>query len=218
MPNIQFGGAVGVSYLRWSEFKTLAQKKGSVIQCDDDGAVYTLYFIELGVVYACTLWKSAVPETIAVNYSQAANDADKADFLQNFAGAANAAQPQLINQSSAQVVGSLTSIANVSKNREVVITTKDQTTIAEVTHTVSAGKSFYLSLFAASLYSPLPAIVRLRVAGTTVAMVMAGQDSNGVLPYTLGAKIADAGQVITVTYEAQIPRGQLWVSYAGVEI
>ena len=74
----------------WTNLKALLSAKGGVLQYDDDGAVYTIYFYDGPEVNLATIWKGVVPYSIiAGGYAQATNDADKTDFETNYKPNAN---------------------------------------------------------------------------------------------------------------------------------
>jgi len=69
----------------WSWFKPLVFSKSLKVQYEEDAEVYVIYGYDHPEVCTCTLWKGVVPAAVvAGGYSQAQNDADKADFAANF--------------------------------------------------------------------------------------------------------------------------------------
>lgn len=83
--SINFGGNAVVSS-DWSEFKNVAIiTKTLSIQYDDDDIFYNIFAFDSHLLYSCVIWKDTVPDGIlAGGYSQAQNDADKADFETNY--------------------------------------------------------------------------------------------------------------------------------------
>jgi len=76
----------------WSIFRSVVSSKTLSLQFDDDGECYTVFGYDGPEVYLCTIWKGVVPDgVISGGYSQAQNDADKADFETNFKPEANKA-------------------------------------------------------------------------------------------------------------------------------
>ena len=75
---------------RWSWFKPMVALKSLVTQYEEDAATYTIFGYDPPEVLVCEIWKGAVPSAvIARGYSQAQNDADKADFEADFKPYAN---------------------------------------------------------------------------------------------------------------------------------
>lgn len=71
----------------WTALKALAVTKSMALQFDSDATHYDIWGYDGPEVHTCTIWKGAVPEGLSVGvggadpaYSQAQNDADKADF------------------------------------------------------------------------------------------------------------------------------------------
>jgi hypothetical protein len=192
----------------WTAWKTVLSGKRANYQYDDDGLTYTIWFYDTPDAYVCTIWKGAVPDgVISGGYSQAQNDADKADFEATYQAAAN----KWNAWSNAQAAAFL-------KSLESTVTSRAETTIAGMTYTVTAGKSFYLSYFGASAFTPLSVLVRLKVNGATKLMVTSWQSTTAPVALPLPSKIAVGGDVLTVTVEAQVPRGQVWTGFAGFEV
>lgn len=70
---------------RWVDWKVIVAAKGIVRwQHDDDGVMYTIWGYDGPEAHTCQIWKSVVPDTVVSIYSQAQNDADKADFEANY--------------------------------------------------------------------------------------------------------------------------------------
>jgi len=66
---------------QWASWKIVQATKSSTHQYDDDGSTYTIWFYDGPEVHICTIWKETLPDgVIAGGYSQAQNDADKAEF------------------------------------------------------------------------------------------------------------------------------------------
>jgi hypothetical protein len=107
MPNVIFPGAVGITSLAWTSFKSTAiTGKALAVQYDDDGTVYTVFALDGSFVYTCTIWKGTVPDYIVNGgYSQFQNDSDKSDFENNYKGSAN---KNISNLFSSQVSGYVT--------------------------------------------------------------------------------------------------------------
>jgi len=74
----------------WSWFKPLVASKTLKVQFEESSVSYFIYGYDLPEVLNCTIWKAGVPQTVIDGgYSQATNDADKADFEANFKPYAN---------------------------------------------------------------------------------------------------------------------------------
>jgi len=108
--------------------------------------------------------------------------------------------------------------ADIIKTSEFTISTRTEAVLSAVSYTVTTGKTFYLSYVGGMVFAPLSYILRLKVAGTTKIMTMAWQDAIGGIPFPLPILFATSGQQITLTYEAQIPRGTAWAGFTGFEI
>lgn len=71
----------------WTALKSLAASKRMTLQYDDEGTHYMVWGYDGPEVHLCTIWKGAVPADLSfvpdggsAVYSQAQNDADRADF------------------------------------------------------------------------------------------------------------------------------------------
>jgi hypothetical protein len=86
--SVQFGAAPQRSGT-WSWFKPLIAQKSLMPQYEEDDTAYLVYGYDLPEVCFCTIYKGAVPDGVRQSYSQAQNDADKADFEANYKPYAN---------------------------------------------------------------------------------------------------------------------------------
>lgn len=96
------------------------------------------------------------------------------------------------------------------------ITNKTETTIR--TYTVPTGKTFRLVAYQVNSDNPLGVNVQLKVDG--VVKLRTYIDPNRGTPpptYTAPVKIADAGQVVTITEVAKIGRGEINTMLVGIE-
>jgi hypothetical protein len=74
----------------WTWFKSLIAIKTLKVQYEQDSGIYLIYGYDLPEVCTCTIWTDTVPAgVIEGGYSQATNDADKADFETNYKPYAN---------------------------------------------------------------------------------------------------------------------------------
>ena len=74
----------------WAWLKPLVASKTLKLQYEQNSGVYLIYGYDLPEVCCCTIWTGAVPPgVIEGGYSQATNDADKADFEANYKPYAN---------------------------------------------------------------------------------------------------------------------------------
>lgn len=74
----------------WAWFKPFVAQKTLKVQYEEDTGVYTVYGYDHPEVLVCTIWKTTVPDAVlASGYTQAQNDADKADFETNYKPYAN---------------------------------------------------------------------------------------------------------------------------------
>jgi hypothetical protein len=103
----------------WAWFKPLLTSKTIKPQYEQDSGIYLIYGYDLPEVCTCTIWTGAVPAgVIESGYSQAQNDADKADFETNFKPYSNRSiddVPSLIIANSIKNAGS----ANMAVNGSV---------------------------------------------------------------------------------------------------
>lgn len=77
-------GSLNQKFYRWTDWKAALAVKSGVVQYDDNGASYDIYFYSHPEAHVCTIWKAEVPYAIVPYYSQIQNDADKLDFLTNY--------------------------------------------------------------------------------------------------------------------------------------
>lgn len=76
----------------WTAWKATLSNKVGMVQYDDNGAVYIIWFYDGPEVNMCTIWKGTVPAAIiSSGLTQNQNDSDKSDFESNFKPTANAA-------------------------------------------------------------------------------------------------------------------------------
>jgi hypothetical protein len=68
----------------WQDWKRAQSKKNGIHQHSEDSSCYKVWFYDGPEVHLCTIWKGEVPAGIASMYSQAQNDADKVDFVNNY--------------------------------------------------------------------------------------------------------------------------------------
>ena len=109
-------------------------------------------------------------------------------------------------------------LATVVKTSAFTITTRVETQVVALNHTVATGKIFYLSYLGGAAFAPLSIILRLKVNGVVVFMATSWHTNNLVIPLPMPAPIATSGQQITVTYEAQTPNGSAWAGFIGIEV
>jgi hypothetical protein len=87
---VSFGSSITVITLFWTAFKALVSSKGLLMQFQDDGTVTTMFVFDgSALAYSCIIYDGSVPDGLTPVYSQAQNDADKADFTTNFKPTAN---------------------------------------------------------------------------------------------------------------------------------
>jgi hypothetical protein len=111
----------------------------------------------------------------------------------------------------------LPSGSTVFKSKEFAIAVKTETTLADLTYTVTAGKSLYLSYFGCSLTASFPCAFRLKVNGATKLTQAISSDNSASFNIDKGVLIAVAGDVITVTYDPQMAKGVGFASFIGSE-
>jgi hypothetical protein len=85
---MDFGGAPQRSGL-WSWFRPFIAQKSLSVQFSEDVSCYFVYGYDLPEVLSCTIWKGDVPSTVIDGYSQAQNDADRAEFEARYKANAN---------------------------------------------------------------------------------------------------------------------------------
>lgn len=88
----------------WTTWKSIQASKNLVTQYEDDGNVYTIFGYDGPEIILCTIYKGNVPTNVQDNgYSQAQNNADKADFESNFKPSAN--KPIVLRSADGRTVG-----------------------------------------------------------------------------------------------------------------
>jgi hypothetical protein len=121
--------------------------------------------------------------------------------------------PMVVNVSSG-------SVASIVFSTDTALGSRVETVVFGSSYTVTTGKTFYLVAMSASTDSPSPMSVRLKVNGAIKKKITLGSSAGGTtaqLTYPSPAKLAESGQQITMTYDASLSRGQLWVEYVGME-
>lgn len=113
------------------------------------------------------------------------------------------------------------STAEIFKRAAFTATSRTETDVAGVTHTVATGKDFYITWFGATGDSPAPMTFRVKVNGVTEIQINLGTGGGGPTnTYSFGipTKIATAGQIVKVTVEPQYKNATGWVAFMGTEI
>jgi hypothetical protein len=88
--SIAFGSNENIVSGTWTEIKTIILAKVLPLQYAQDPGKYTIYGLDDGIAYVCTIWTGTVPNgVITGGYSQAQNDTDKSDFETNYKPYAN---------------------------------------------------------------------------------------------------------------------------------
>lgn len=129
-------------------------------------------------------------------------------------------------QNPVPIAGNVTAtlkFSDIQKNAEFNISTKVETDIATVTHTVSANKSFYLTQFACASDSPSPISFYVRVYNganlvNTAKINLASNGAWGGHSWPNGVKFAEAGQIVKITVNPQAAKGSGWAMFAGFEV
>lgn len=117
--------------------------------------------------------------------------------------------------------------ANILKQNEVTISSRNEIDIANTTYTVSSGKSFKLTSFEISYDSQVTVYVRLKkqTGGSgafntlfRLTVGINGQDNSvKTFSFPSGVVIGTAGDVFKLTVEAAIIKGNMWAGYTGGE-
>jgi hypothetical protein len=198
----------------WSLLKTLAAQK-QIAMCSLETANATeVYLFEDG---SASFWSPIYKPGYDGYDAETRNDWDT-----NYAPYANRRVQQEVKiastSASVTVQTQGTQLATVVRAAEVAYTTRTET--EALSYTVTAGKTFYLTRFHGACYAPLPTICRLKVAGSTKMMQLAGQNAQGSGVLLYAEPIATGGQVVSATYEAQVaPSGaRVFLSFAGFEV
>jgi hypothetical protein len=79
-------GGSGALWVRWTTVKTVASERKLSIQFEESSDTYSIFVFDGPRAFACVVYKGEVPPG---DYSQAQNDADKADFETNYKSFAN---------------------------------------------------------------------------------------------------------------------------------
>lgn len=75
---------------RWAGIKDdLVRRAKSISYDESEPGVYRIFLSDGTTTYETTIWRGAVPWSVAQDYSQAQNDADLADFEANYKPSAN---------------------------------------------------------------------------------------------------------------------------------
>ena len=84
--SVTFGNAFIVVSQSWNTFKQTVAAKALAMQYDLDpmGQQYQIFAIDAPIVYTAYIYVGTVPDNLALTYTQAQNDSDKADFLTNY--------------------------------------------------------------------------------------------------------------------------------------
>ena len=71
----------------WSHLRTIIDNKHLPVQYEYNTDGYEVFAIDNGITYSTVIYNNSVPDPAL--YSQVQNDADKVDFLANYAPSAN---------------------------------------------------------------------------------------------------------------------------------
>lgn len=84
--SVTIGNAFIISSQTWTTFKSTIAAKIMPLQWDLDptNEFYQIYAVDSPIVYTTFIYLGAVPDGVAVTYSQAQNDLDRADFENNY--------------------------------------------------------------------------------------------------------------------------------------
>jgi hypothetical protein len=127
---IQFGNQFISISSDWTEFKINARQRGYSLQYQIEGETYFIFGIDGPLAFNCVIWTGIVPDgVINGGYSQAQNDADKADFETNFKKDAN------------QPLAPVTSITIGNKSREFKQIVEAASTVYDDV-TIPSGKTW----------------------------------------------------------------------------
>lgn len=75
---------------QWGTFKSISLIKNGLMQYENDGETYTIWFYDGPEIFICTIWLAIVPDVFSQNgYTQTQNDIDRNDFETNFLPNAN---------------------------------------------------------------------------------------------------------------------------------
>lgn len=90
--NINFGNAPSIDLL-WSDLCDLAERKRAPLLFVEDGDVYTVFFVEGGIIYRAVLYKDAAADDARFpeGYDRDANDTDRAEFEATYKSKTNRA-------------------------------------------------------------------------------------------------------------------------------
>ena len=183
--------------LGWLDFKEICiTRKNLNCQFTETSSRYDLYGPESdGLLWHTAILKSDPRNAFQVDFE----DNYKVDFNR---GSCNSG----------------TGSTGITKSAEVTITARVETDMPGVIHTVSANKSFLLISFNAATSSPRGVIFRLKVNNIFLHKITLSGEGSYNLPLPLAIKIASAGDIIKVTYDAALARGGCYASFMGVEI
>lgn len=125
------------------------------------------------------------------------------------------------------ITGTLSSVtlkaSDIQKNAEFNISSKVETDVLGVTYTVTSGKTFYITQFAAASDSPSPVSMRIRVYNgvtlvNTIKINLASNGAWGGHSWPQGVAFAQEGYVVKATFDPQSAKGSGWAMFAGFEV
>jgi hypothetical protein len=113
--------------------------------------------------------------------------------------------------------------SDIQRNAEFSINSKVETDVPGVTYTVTTGKIFYITQFAAASDSPSPVSMRIRVynGATLVNTIKVNLASNGAWgghSWPQGVAFAQSGYTVKATFDPQAAKGSGWAMFAGFEV
>lgn len=117
--------------------------------------------------------------------------------------------------------------ANIKKQNEVSVASRNETDLATTTYTVPAGKVFKINSFSGSYDAQALMYVRLKKqtggegGWTTLyrGTMMNGGQGDAIFAYAFaqGVLVGAAGDVFKITYEGSIAKGTIFAEYSGTE-
>jgi hypothetical protein len=208
-------------YKTWTNLKSLFIAKNLLLQYTEEQYKYIIFVTEDSITnYVTELWKNT-SQIEGIDIVQ--NNIDLIDFETNYKTDANksyylAGQLINVNVTGGNVtVSSIVNDSNIFLSDIFTIVSKNEATIR--TYIVPIGKIFRLVAWQVNADHPLALDILLKLNGVSKVKFYldpsTGHNSDYI--YTAPVPFATAGQVITITVDPTMPRGEVNSILVGIE-
>jgi len=112
-------------------------------------------------------------------------------------------------------------IANIFEQAEFTATSRNETAIAGISHTVSAGKNLAIVFFGVTADSPAPIHFRLKTGSVVQMKINLGSGLGGnVNSFEIPTPVivATAGDVVTITIDPSFKNATGWAGFIAQEV